>query len=210
MPTSEKEQISFNMELRSNKLTGTWQRAETLVDKCTVPAETGDVQGELNAVNGTLTLQFTKSRYKAFTSAPFIFSFDTKDTCREVSVLERRTVTFAFHGPLPTAGIGVVVTTAHGLMSSQDWIGELSVVGRIDGSPAAQAGLYYGDLLIAIDGVEVKSLTAGEAIRRLRGEPGTEVKLLVQRPSAKEPVTVTLRRQALPNPPEKMDGTWYN
>lgn len=196
MPISDMEKLSFNMELRGGKLNGTWQRAENVVDKCTVPAETGDVQGEL--VNGAVTLQFTKSRYKAFTSAPFMLSFETQDTCREVSVLERRTVRFVFQGPMPSAGIGAEVTTAHGLMSKKDWIGELRVVSTVAGSPAAQAGLYREDMVIAIDGVEVKSLSAGTAISRLRGEPGTEVRLTVQRPSVNEPVTVTLQRQVLP------------
>ncbi|WP_237247228.1 tetratricopeptide repeat protein [Sideroxyarcus emersonii] len=210
MPISDMEQIAFNMELRGIKLTGTWQRAETVVDKCTVPAETGDVQGELDAAHGTVTLQFTKSRYKTLTSAPFIFSFDTGDTCREVSVLERRVVHFVFLGPLPSAGIGAIVTTAHGMMSKKDWIGELSVVNTAKGSPAELANLYNGDLVLAVDGVEVKSLSAGEAIRRLRGEPGTEVRLLVQRPGANEPVAITLRRQVLPALPEKMNSAWYN
>jgi carboxyl-terminal processing protease len=65
-------------------------------------------------------------------------------------------------------------------------------------------------LLLAIDGVEVKTLSAGEAIRRLRGEPGTEVRLLVKRPSASVPVTVTLRRQVLPALQDQMNGAWYN
>jgi C-terminal processing protease CtpA/Prc len=119
-------------------------------------------------------------------------------------------VSFVFQGPIPSAGIGAVVTTAHGLFSSADWIGELRVVNTAEGSPAALSGLYREDLLLAIDGVQVKSLTAGEAIRRLRGEPGTDVRLLVQRPSAKEPVTLTLRRQVLPALPDNMNGAWYN
>ncbi|HLY89032.1 MAG TPA: PDZ domain-containing protein, partial [Acetobacteraceae bacterium] len=198
MPISDMEQIAFNLELRNNKLAGTWQRAETQVDKCTVPAETGDVQGELDAANGTVTLQFTKARYKTLTAAPFVLSFETKDTCRDVSVLERRNVRFVFRGPLPAGGIGVYVTTAHGLMSSKDWIGELRVTGTVKGSPAELAGLYSADMLIAIDGVPVTTLSAGEAIFRLRGAPGSDVRLTIQRPKAKEPVTVTLRRQALP------------
>jgi hypothetical protein len=210
MPTSAMEQISFNMELRSGKLSGTWQRAETQVDLCTVPAETGDVQAELDAANGTVTLQFSKSRYKTLTAAPFIFSFDTKDTCHEVSALERRTVRLVLQGPLPSAGIGAVVTTAHGLFSSTNWIGELRVVSTAEGSPAALSGLYNGDMLLAVDGVEVKGMSAGAAIRRLRGKPGTEVRLIVQRPSSNTPATVTLRRQVLPALSDKMSGAWYN
>lgn len=201
MAATESAQITFNLELRGKQLVGTWQRAEIMVDKCSVPAETGDVKGELDAARGVLVLEFSKARYKTYTSAPFPISFETKDKCREVSVLERRVARFVFLGPLPAAGIGANVTLAHGMMGRRDWIGELRVSSTAKGSPAEQAGLYYEDLIVAIDGVAVKSLTAGEAMRRLRGEPGSAVQLTIQRPKVKEPVTVTLRRALLPPPP---------
>jgi hypothetical protein len=198
MPIQDMEQIAFNLELRGNKLAGTWQRTETQIDKCTLPAETGDVQGVLDAASGTVALEFTKARYKTVTSAPFPLSFETKDKCVEVTVLERRVVRFVFRGPLPTGGIGAQVTSAHGAMMTRTWIGELRVTGTIKGSPAEQAGLYAEDLLLAIDGVPVKTLSAGEAFFRLRGAPGSTVRLTIQRPKAKEPVDVTLRRQLMP------------
>lgn len=197
LPIQELEQIAFNLELRGSKLSGTWQRAATEVDKCTLPAETGDVQGELDATNATLTLEFRKARYKTVTSAAPIFSFETKDRCTEVSVLERRAVRFVFRGPLPAGGIGAEMTTAHGLLGTRTWIGELRVVRTLPGSAAEQAGLFQQDLLLAIDGVPVRTLSAGEAMYRLRGVPGTEVQVTIQRPKVKEPVTITLRRQAL-------------
>ncbi len=209
-PTNDSEQISFNLELRGARLSGTWQRPETQIDKCTVPAETGDVKGELVPANGTVVLEFTKARYKTFTAAPFPLSFETKDKCREVSVLERRAVRFEFFGPLPAAGIGATVTTAHGWMGKRSWIGELRVSGTAKGLPAEQSGLYYEDMVVAIDGIAVKSLSAGQAIRRLRGEPGTEVQLTIQRPKVKEPATITLRRQVLPAVGENLGGAWYN
>lgn len=209
-PTNDSEQISFNLELRGARLSGTWQRPETRIDKCAVPAETGDVKGEVDTAKGTVTLEFTKARYKTYTSAPFPLSFETKDKCVEVNVLERRAVRFVFFGPLPAAGIGATVTTAHGWMGKRSWIGELRVSGTAKGLPAEQSGLYYEDMVIAIDGIDVKSLSAGQAIRRLRGEPGTEVQLTIQRPKVKEPVTITLRRQVLPALGENLGGAWYN
>lgn len=198
MPIQDVEQIAFNLELRGNKLTGTWQRAETQVDKCTLPAETGDVKGELAAAGRTVTLEFTKARYKTVTSSPFPLSFETKDKCTEVSVLERRAVRFLFRGPLPAGGIGAELTTAHGMLGTRTWIGELRVVSTLKGSPSEQAGLYHEDMVLAIDGVPVKTLSAGEALFRLRGEPGTEVRLTIQRPKVKQAVDVTLRRQIMP------------
>ena len=198
MSIQDSEPITFNLELRGTRLAGTWQHPEIVIDKCTLPAETGEVQGVLDAASGTVTLEFTKARYKTVTSAPFPLSFETKDKCVEVSVLERRAVRFVFRGPVPAGGIGLYVTTSHGAMSTRTWIGELRVTGTVPGSPAEQAGLYYQDMVIAIDGVPVKSLSAGEAIFRMRGAPGTDVTLTILRPKLKEPVEVRLRRQALP------------
>ena len=205
MSIQEREPITFNLELRGSKLAGTWQHPEIAIDKCTLPAETGDVQGELDAANGTVTLEFSKARYKTVTSAPFPLSFETKDKCTEVTLLQRRVVRFVFRGPLPAGGIGAYVTTAHGMMGTMDWIGELRVTGTVKGSPAEQAGLYYEDMVLAIDGVPVKNLSAGEAIFRLRGAPGTDVRLTIQRPKVKESVEVTVRRQVMPT--QKEDGS---
>lgn len=197
MPIQDVEQIAFNLELRGNKLVGTWQRAETQVDKCTLPAETGDAQGVLDAASGTVTLEFSKARYRTVTSAPFPLSFETKDKCVEVTVLERRAVRYVFLGPLPVGGIGLQVTSAHGAMMTRTWIGELRVNGAAKDTPAEQAGLYSQDLVLAIDGVPVNTLSAGEAIFRLRGTPGSTVRLSILRRGAKEPVEVTLRRQPM-------------
>jgi tetratricopeptide (TPR) repeat protein len=203
---TELGQVTFNLELRGKQLAGTWQRADVMVDECSVPAETGDVKGELDAAHGLLVLEFNKAYYKTYTSAPFPISFETKDKCREVSVLARRDARFVFLGPLPAAGVGAYVTTAHGITGRQDWVGELRVRSTVKGSPAEQAGLYYEDLIVAIDGVPVKSLSAGEAMWRLRGEPGSTVQLTIQRPKVKAPVTVTVRRAVLPPPPPFKEG----
>ena len=70
--------------------------------------------------------------------------------------------------------------------------GSLQVIAPIDDTPAAQAGLKAGDLIIAVDG---KPLSAAddESSSSLRGEPGSKVVLRVVRGDA-EPFDVTVER----------------
>ena len=61
--------------------------------------------------------------------------------------------------------------------------GKLTVIAPIDGTPADKAGIKSGDFIATIDGVDSKSLTIDEAVNRIRGEKGTEVKLTIVRGS---------------------------
>jgi carboxyl-terminal processing protease len=67
-------------------------------------------------------------------------------------------------------------------------------------TPAAQAGLRYGDQIIAVDGKSTETWNSDQVRDNLRGELGTEVKVTVKRSSAPEPVTVTLERAAVDLP----------
>ncbi len=57
---------------------------------------------------------------------------------------------------------------------------QLEVVTPIDGSPAEQAGIKPRDRVLAIDGVETKTLSLDEAASRMRGKVGTAVTLKIQ------------------------------
>ncbi|MFH2063050.1 MAG: S41 family peptidase [bacterium] len=59
---------------------------------------------------------------------------------------------------------------------------QLKVIAPLPGTPAERAGLRAGDSIIAIDGVETFGLSVDEAVSRIRGDRGTEVKLLILRP----------------------------
>ena len=83
------------------------------------------------------------------------------------------------------SGIGVEV-------SYED--GTIVVVSPIDGSPAAKAGLRTGDVIIAIDGHEVKAGSLADSAVRLRGEPGTAVSLTIERRGIAEPLHFVIRR----------------
>jgi len=67
-------------------------------------------------------------------------------------------------------------------------------------TPAAQAGLRYGDQIIAIDGKSVETWNSDQVRDNLRGELGVEVKVTVRRAARPEPVTVTLERAAVDLP----------
>ncbi len=64
--------------------------------------------------------------------------------------------------------------------------GKVLVVAPIEGTPADAAGIRSGDVIVAIDGVAVSGDNVTSAINRLRGRPGTRVKLTVSRADVPE------------------------
>lgn len=74
----------------------------------------------------------------------------------------------------------------------------LRVIAAREGSPAARAGLMPGDYIRAIDGQSTRDTTVFEGSRRLRGAPGTTVRLTVLRGNAADPHEVDLTREVLP------------
>jgi carboxyl-terminal processing protease len=75
------------------------------------------------------------------------------------------------------SGVGLVVSMKDGL---------LTVVAPMEGTPAFRAGLLPGDVILEIDGEETRTLALSEAVKRMRGESGTEITLRAIRPSSQE------------------------
>ena len=71
--------------------------------------------------------------------------------------------------------------------------GVLQVIAPIDDTPAAAAGLEAKDLIIKIDDQPTKGLSLMEAVEKMRGKPGTTIRLTNSRESRK-PFEVTLQR----------------
>jgi carboxyl-terminal processing protease len=70
----------------------------------------------------------------------------------------------------------------------------LVVLAPIDDSPAAHAGIRTGDVIMAIDNVLTRTMTVVDASVRLKGPPGTSVKLLLMRREFSKPREFTLVR----------------
>ncbi|HWJ06490.1 MAG TPA: S41 family peptidase [Steroidobacteraceae bacterium] len=83
------------------------------------------------------------------------------------------------------SGVGIEV-------SAED--GRVVVVTPIEGSPAARAGVRAGDVVLAVDGQPVTADRLEETIGRMRGRPGTLVRLAVGRAEEPEPLVFALQR----------------
>ncbi|MEE2951420.1 carboxyl-terminal processing protease [Fulvimarina manganoxydans] len=64
-------------------------------------------------------------------------------------------------------------------------------------SPAEKAGILSGDLIVEIDGDPVRGLTLSEAVEKMKGEIGTDVKLTVVREGAEKPIRMSLTRDLI-------------
>lgn len=73
----------------------------------------------------------------------------------------------------------------------------ITVVAPIDGSPAKEAGIQSGDVLVSVDGQDVTGRSVDEVIGTIRGEEGTQVTLSFERIGESEPLTFTLTRQRI-------------
>lgn len=85
-------------------------------------------------------------------------------------------------------GLGLEVGTEDGL---------IKVIAPIDGTPAEDADIRPGDLIMRIDGQPVKGLDLQAAVERMRGETGTSVTLGILRDGADGPIEVTLERAVI-------------
>jgi carboxyl-terminal processing protease len=71
---------------------------------------------------------------------------------------------------------------------------QVVVIAPFDGSPAAQAGIRSGDIIVTIDGIPVNTNTLADTIGRMRGAEGTPVKIGIMREGNPEPMVFTLKR----------------
>jgi carboxyl-terminal processing protease len=75
--------------------------------------------------------------------------------------------------------------------------GVLKVVAPIDDTPAARAGILSGDIINQVDDAPVKGLNLTQAVEKMRGTPGTEVRLEIIRKGKDAPFSLTLVREII-------------
>ena len=85
-------------------------------------------------------------------------------------------------------GLGIVVSMKDNFVT---------VVAPMDDSPGFKAGILSGDRIIRIDGKSTEKMSLPDAVKTLRGDPGTDVRLTVFRPSSSQVQEFKLTRSVI-------------
>src|SRR5512135_508954 len=82
-------------------------------------------------------------------------------------------------------GLGIEVGMEDGL---------IKVISPIEDTPAFNAGVKSGDLIIKLDDVLVKGLSLNDAVKRMRGKPGSSILLTIVRKNEPKPLQISVTR----------------
>jgi carboxyl-terminal processing protease len=85
-------------------------------------------------------------------------------------------------------GIGIEITMEDGFVK---------IITPIDDTPAQKAGLKAGDLVIEVQDVSLKDKSLNDAVKLMRGDPGTKVKIKILREKENQPLDFELTRQII-------------
>ena len=85
-------------------------------------------------------------------------------------------------------GLGIEVGMEDGLVK---------VISPIEDTPAFTAGVKAGDLIIKLDDTLVKGLTLNDAVKRMRGKPGSSILLTIVRKSETKPLQIKVTRAVI-------------
>ena len=81
-----------------------------------------------------------------------------------------------------------------GLRVTEQEDGFIEVIAPIEGTPAAASDIKAGDLIVAVEDTPTQQLDLSAAVKKMRGEPGSEITITLRR-SGQEPFKVTLQRE---------------
>ncbi len=75
--------------------------------------------------------------------------------------------------------------------------GFVKVIAPIDDTPAQRAGIQAGDTIVRLDDTPVKGMSLNDAVKVMRGKPGSEIVLTVIRDGEERPLTITIVRDLI-------------
>ena len=93
-------------------------------------------------------------------------------------------------------GVGLSVTMEDGAVK---------VITPTEDTPADKAGIKAGDYITHVDGELLYGLDLDEAVEKLKGDPGTQVKLTIVRPGRDKPLDMTITRARIELRPVKWE-----
>ncbi|MDY6820228.1 MAG: S41 family peptidase [Deferribacterota bacterium] len=85
-------------------------------------------------------------------------------------------------------GLGITISIRDSL---------LTIIAPIEDTPASRAGLKAGDIIVKINDTATSGLTLDEAVKMMRGKPGTKVRLTIFREGENKPFEVELEREII-------------
>ena len=75
--------------------------------------------------------------------------------------------------------------------------GFVKVISPIDDTPAQRAGIKAGDLIIRLDDKSVKGMALNDAVKFMRGKPGSDIIITVVREGEDKPMEITITRDVI-------------
>lgn len=85
-------------------------------------------------------------------------------------------------------GIGIEISMKEGIVT---------VITPIPGTPAEAAGIKPGDKVVKIDGKITKDMTLDESVKKMRGKPGTIIKLTIWREKDRKILDISIKRATI-------------
>ncbi len=85
-------------------------------------------------------------------------------------------------------GVGIELTTDRGM---------LRVISAIHDTPAEKAGIKPGNLIVKVDNKLIQDMTINEAVKHIKGKPGTDVILTIIRKGEDKPFSISVKRETV-------------
>ncbi len=85
-------------------------------------------------------------------------------------------------------GLGIEITTEDSY---------IKVITPIDDTPAMRAGIKAGDMIVKVGEKDLKDMPIGDAVKLMRGEPGTKIEITILRKDVKEPIVLDIVREII-------------